>query len=191
MLHSVILEAYQQSAWTHNCFACFDDFLTKIIFYPKSNVNSVEKELLHSKNLEKKYQQTSWIHISFSCLEIFETKLMFRESSKVNDVKKNVLPSVILNPYQQSSRTQLLFMPLTFWDQNNILPSFKFEQWGISPNPWRKYHSFSCLKDFETKMVFHEISNVNNVKKNMLHSVILEAYQQSAWTHNCFSCLDN
>ena len=145
----------------------------------------------------RRYQQTSWIHIFFSCLEVFETKLIFCESSKVNNVKKNMLHSVILNPYQQSSWTQLLFMPWKFWDQNDILLSFKCEQWGIFPNPRRTYqqtswihNSFSCLKDFETKMVFHEFSNVNIVKKNMRHSVILEAYQQRAWTHNCFSCLE-
>ena len=28
---------------------------------------------------------------------------------------------------------------------------------------------------------------MNYVKKNMLHSEILEAYQQSSWTHSCFS----
>ena len=65
----------------------------------------------------RRYQQTSWIHISFSRLEVFETKLIFCESSKVNNVKKNMLHSVILNSYQQSSWTQLLFMPWKFWDQ--------------------------------------------------------------------------
>ena len=69
-----------------------------------------------------------------------------------------------------------------FFDQNDILLNFKCEQCGkgsatyqntrktYQPTSWI-HNSFSCLEDFETKMIFHEISNVNNVKKNMLHSV--------------------
>ena len=77
LLNSKILEAYQQSAWTHNCFSCLEDLLPKC-YSTKFQmwILNVEKDLLHSQILkEHTYQQTSWVHNFFSCLKDFETTL--------------------------------------------------------------------------------------------------------------------
>ena len=83
------------------------------------------------------------------------------------------------------------------FDQNYTLPKVKCEQRGKGTatfqKPRKKYQqtswihiSFSCLEIFETKLMFRESSKVNDVKKNMLHSVILNPYQQSSWTQLLF-----